>query len=518
MTAAPPHGWSRHTIGSLCRLVNGRAFKPSEWTKAGLPIIRIQNLNNEDAPFNYFDGEIRPQFLVNSGDLLFAWSGTPGTSFGAHVWQRGPAVLNQHIFKVLFDEGEIDKYFLKLAINQKLDELIEKAHGGVGLRHVTKGKFEATQINLPTLDQQRRIVATLDTLFSASTNARHELGRIPHLIDRYKNAIISTALRGSFTGRWRRDKGTSVDSWANTSLAELCLPERTITYGVIKLGPEVPDGIPCLRTSNVRWLDIETQEMKRISPALSNKYARTILDGDEILVNVRGTLGGVAVASSQMKGWNVSREIAVVPVDVRKADPHFVAYWVASDESQRWLSGVQRGVAYTGINLSDLRRLQVSLPSLEEQKQIVRHIRLGLDIAAKVAKEAERAETLLNRLDAAILSKAFRGELMIPLEDALFNASSGQSATPSQSNSELKAADKVRRRTSVQRVTLESAREIIRSMPEEHFSFDDLREHLVGDYETLREIVFGLLAEPSPVISQVFDSQRKSIVFSRSHK
>ncbi|HEX7243633.1 MAG TPA: hypothetical protein VF263_25325, partial [Longimicrobiaceae bacterium] len=81
-----PEGWAEATVGELCTLVNGRAFKPAEWSIEGLPIIRIQNLNNPAALFNYFDGELDPKFEVSSGDLLFAWSGTPGTSFGAHIW------------------------------------------------------------------------------------------------------------------------------------------------------------------------------------------------------------------------------------------------------------------------------------------------------------------------------------------------------------------------------------------------------------------------------------------------
>ena len=129
----PPTGWTRKTIGSLCNLINGRAFKPSDWPTAGLPIVRIQNLNNSNAKFNYFAGpNVRDRFLIDTGALLFAWSGTPGTSFGAHIWNGGPAILNQHIFNVIFNEGEIDKRFLQLGINQKLEDLIDKAHGGVG--------------------------------------------------------------------------------------------------------------------------------------------------------------------------------------------------------------------------------------------------------------------------------------------------------------------------------------------------------------------------------------------------
>jgi type I restriction enzyme S subunit len=142
-----PEGCEQVSIGDLCDLINGRAFKPKEWAESGLPIIRIQNLNNPDAKFNHFGGEYADKHLVRPGELLFAWSGTPGTSFGAHVWEGKEALLNQHIFRVLIQEKHLHKHFFRFAINHKLEELISKAHGGVGLRHVTKGKFEATEFH-----------------------------------------------------------------------------------------------------------------------------------------------------------------------------------------------------------------------------------------------------------------------------------------------------------------------------------------------------------------------------------
>src|SRR6185436_4027186 len=102
--------------------------KSSEWASSGLPIIRIQNLNEEAASFNYFSDTLPDRFKIVNGDLLFAWSGTPGTSFGAHIWKRGPAWLNQHIFKVEFDRDSLDSRFLRYAINQNLASYIRQAH------------------------------------------------------------------------------------------------------------------------------------------------------------------------------------------------------------------------------------------------------------------------------------------------------------------------------------------------------------------------------------------------------
>jgi type I restriction enzyme S subunit len=159
-----PANWTWVRIGEVMHLINGKAFKPTDWLTAGLPIVRIQNLNNPDAPFNYAGEDVDDKVRLQNDDFLISWSGTPGTSFGAFIWDRGPAVLNQHIFRsILYGEAFI-KPFLKLAVNARLDEMIAQAHGGVGLQHITKGKLERLSLPLPPLAEQRRIVEKVDQL------------------------------------------------------------------------------------------------------------------------------------------------------------------------------------------------------------------------------------------------------------------------------------------------------------------------------------------------------------------
>ena len=129
--------WEKVRVGDKLELINGSAFKPTDWSETGLPIVRIQNLNNPKASYNYFNGKKPEKFLLHGGELLFAWSGTPGTSFGAHIWNGGKAWLNQHIYNVIFNENDFNKKFLQLAINQNLNEYIRAAHGAAGLAHIT---------------------------------------------------------------------------------------------------------------------------------------------------------------------------------------------------------------------------------------------------------------------------------------------------------------------------------------------------------------------------------------------
>ena len=144
-------------------LINGKAFKPEDWSDEGLPIVRIQNLNNEQAPFNYYAGEIKAQYLIDTGELLFSWSGTPGTSFGAFFWNRGKAVLNQHIFRVK-PKIEVNLSFLQFALNGRIDYIISKAHGGVGLQHITKKELDEVELLLPAIDLQNQFAVFVEQI------------------------------------------------------------------------------------------------------------------------------------------------------------------------------------------------------------------------------------------------------------------------------------------------------------------------------------------------------------------
>ncbi len=145
-------------LKDIATYINGKAFKPTEWQDSGLPIVRIQNLTGENKAFNYFDGEIDDKYILNNGDLLISWSAT----LDIYDWNRGEAVLNQHIFKVLFNKNiGIDKNFFKLAIKNILHHLEKFAHGST-MKHIIKKDFDNFEINLPTFEKQKQIAKTLD--------------------------------------------------------------------------------------------------------------------------------------------------------------------------------------------------------------------------------------------------------------------------------------------------------------------------------------------------------------------
>jgi type I restriction enzyme S subunit len=201
-----PNNWQWIRLGECLEMINGRAFKPTDWLPAGLPIVRIQNLNNENAPFNYCDeSSVEQRHIIESGCFLISWSGTPGTSFGAFIWKRGRAALNQHIFRCIQIGDAYYDRFLQIAINGRLDEMIAKAHGGVGLQHITKGKLENLPLSLPPLPEQHRIVAKVDELMALCDQLEEARNEREARRDRLSAATHYHLNHGSGPEDFRRD-------------------------------------------------------------------------------------------------------------------------------------------------------------------------------------------------------------------------------------------------------------------------------------------------------------------------
>ena len=157
-----PDEWKVRSIGQVLRLVNGCAFKPEDWKLTGTPIIRIQNLNDPLAPFNYSQGAVPERNRVACGDLLFAWSGTLGSSFGARLWHGPSGVLNQHIFKVHMDDRQITLPFSLLVFGRVEEDIAKQAHGfKASFVHVKKADLVKVWLPVPPLLEQDAIASVI---------------------------------------------------------------------------------------------------------------------------------------------------------------------------------------------------------------------------------------------------------------------------------------------------------------------------------------------------------------------
>jgi type I restriction enzyme S subunit len=380
--------------------------------------------------------------LVDPGTLLIAMYGATIGRLGVPSMQ---CATNQAIAFCAPDPSIVTTDYLFELLLHMRPELIALGKGGAQ-PNISQTVLKALEVPIPPLAVQGAVVHVLRQTHTHVTTASDHLEVGARVIERFRRAVLAAACSGRLTADWRRNHAVGSakelisrvaeerraaigrrfkdelptvtddlrqlpESWAWATPGSLCEPERVITYGVIKLGPPTEDGVPTLRSSDVRWLRIDNSSVKRISRQIADNYKRTYLRGGEVLVTVRGTLGGVAVATPEMAGWNVSREVAVIPLS-QHVDAEYCMLCIGSMHTQRWLGGVAKGVAYTGVNIEDLRKLPLPVPPIEEQRQIVKQARAMLNIANELTIRINSAIRRVEISEQAILAKAFRGELM----------------------------------------------------------------------------------------------------------
>ena len=447
------NGWERVKVGRALRLINGRAFKPSEWKTSGLPIIRIQNLNDPDALFNYYEGGLPEKFLVHEGELLFAWSGTPGTSFGAHIWRGGKAWLNQHIFKVLFDETEFDKRFLQLAINENLDEYIRAAHGAAGLAHITKGRFEESEIPKPDLDEQREIVAEIEKQFTRLEAGVAGLLRVQANLKRYRAAVLKAACEGKLVpteAELSHQEGRTYETGAQ--LLERILTERRQKWngkGKYKEPvkpdtanlPTLPDGwawaslesitnalggyafqskkfcdsgFQVLKMGNVRMGRIDLSQrlsfIAEVDQDVVDKYQ--LLDGD-VVITLTGSrkkedYGYVALvkdAASLLLNQRIARLRSTGGIL-----PAFLQLVMQSkDFRKRFFSYETGNVGQGNVGMTAITKESIPVAPIAEQKRIVAEVERRLSLVEGLEAVSTANLQRSTRLRQSILGRAFSG-------------------------------------------------------------------------------------------------------------
>lgn len=398
-----PEEWEWVKLSDVARLESGHtpSRRVPEYWDGNIPWLGIKDAKEHNGEIISQTRECTNQLgLDNSSARLLPRNTVclSRTASVGYVIIMGREMATSQDFVNWICSDKIDPQFLKHLLMAEKNAYRKFSSGAVH-QTIYFPEVKAFHVCLPPLSEQKRIVAILDEAFGAIARAKENAAR---------NLANARELFNSYLNRVFTEKG---EGWKDASLVDLCVDDRVITYGVIKLGDAVTDGVPCLRTSNVKKLKIDLNGMKHIEPSLSESYGRTILQGGEVLVNVRGTLGGVAIVSEKMVGWNVSREVAVVPVNTETVDPQFVAFWVAAKNQQDWLTGVKKGAAYTGINIEDLRRLPVHFPNKREQTKLVNKLESVKDSCRKMEMLHEQKIVSLDELKQSILQKAFTGQL-----------------------------------------------------------------------------------------------------------
>lgn len=342
-------------LGDVATYINGYAFKPEQRGKKGLPIIRIQDLNGNSHDLGFFDGEYPEQVEINTGDILISWSG----SLGVYKWNKGKALLNQHIFKVLFNKIEIDKEYFCYAIRNSLSSMSQQTHGAT-MKHITKKDFDNISIPYPNLDEQKKIANNLNI--------------VNKLIMFYEKELIlfEQMVKARFIEMFG-DPQINEKGFTKASMGEyLSLLTDFSSNGSYKA---LDSGVVMYDEPNYAWMvrttDLESGDKSSIKYIDEKAYellSKSKIFGGEIIMNKIGSAGKIYIIPKLTMPASLGRNAFMFRYDER-INNIFIYYLLTSDYGQREIQQYVRGAVTKTITKDDARAVLIIVPPLELQQQ-----------------------------------------------------------------------------------------------------------------------------------------------------
>lgn len=325
------------------------------------------------------------------------------------------------------------------------------AASGIALANVNAAKLAEITVPLAPINEQKRIADKLDAVLERVDACRERLDRVPAILKRFRQSVLAAATSGELTKEWREQYPQSRDAghlaaeihatheaagghkagnaaaptedvhdltlemfpkgWWLITLRDVVLPSRPITYGILKPGPELQEGVPYIRVADFPRDKLNLTTIRKTSRRMDEEFKRSRLQPGDLLLSIRGTVGRIVVIPEELAGANITQDsarLSVQPVVNR----NFVLWYLRSPIAQARMRESTKGVAVRGINIGDVRALQLPLPSREEQDEIVRRVEELFAFADRLEYRYATARAQVEKLTPALLAKAFRGELV----------------------------------------------------------------------------------------------------------
>jgi type I restriction enzyme S subunit len=399
-----PDGWKMVPLADVCE-VNPRDPGPARQS-AAVSFVPMPAVSETEGVIIAHD--TKPFSQVAKGytrfrekDVIFAKitpcmeNGKSAVAAGLH----GGFACGSTEFHVLRSKGEILPEYLWRFLRQNTFRNEAKRHmtGAVGQRRVPAQYIKDAPIPLPPLQEQRRILAKVASLFARSKSAREDLARIPRLVERHKQAVLAAVFRGNLR----------LSSWPIKPLSE---------FADLQLGKMLDKtknkGTPAryLRNVNVRWFVFDLSDLleMRFTEPEQTKFA--VRDGD-IIICEGGEPGRAAIWNGGPTPLKYQKALHRVRLHPGHSQEWIVyqLYYLAQSGA---LSDHFSGTTIKHLPQEALANVEFVVPPEDIQRKLVKTIARAFAALDHNLLEAARAASLVERLDQATLAKAFRGDLV----------------------------------------------------------------------------------------------------------
>lgn len=451
LLAVKPH-WKRVRLGDVASVLNGFAFKSSQFSKGeGTPLIRIRDVGNSKTETNYV-GEADMRYIVEPGDLLIGMDG----DFNCARWRGPRGLLNQRVCKVSLHSIDYEKRFLDYALPGYL-KAINSATSSVTVKHLSSRTIEDIPLPFPPRREQEEIVFELEKQFSRLDEAVANLRRVKANLERHKAVVLKAAVEGrlvpseihpakregrkcesgqdllrriiEFRRSHRVGKGAHLDleplnqvglpslpqGWAWARLDAIAAIKGGITVDKKRSDPKARK-VPYLRVANVQRGYLDLSEVKMIDAPVTDISELRLKHGD-ILFNE----GGDRDKLGRGWIWEDQLEVCIHQNHVFRArlysdamSSKFVSWWGNTFGKYYFQREGKQTTNLASINITKLSALPVPIPPPAEQRRIVIEVERLLSIESALLIEVEANLIRAERFRASILGKCFSGEAGLP--------------------------------------------------------------------------------------------------------
>ena len=437
-----PKGWSSCKIDDVCKIIRGITFpktaKTTEKLNDHIPCLRTTNVQESTdwknliyIPSKYVKDESK---LVKISDILISNSNSldlvgkvsyvdqiiKNSTFGGFITIiRSHSCDSKYLFYQL-RSSQIKNYFRGIASTT------------TNISNISTSKIADTEIFIPPLNEQKRIVAKIEELFSLVNSAKDTLEKTKILLKQYRQSILKHAFEGRLTEEWR--KGHSIsnsrcrwdlkdDTIENDNLPNIpsnwCWRKlEEISNGVVvsfvgtvsNYFVDKDVGIPFLRSQNVRKGKIDLKNLKFVNKSFHDREKKSQLKPNNLLiVRVGANRGDSCIVPSSL---SIANSGNIIIAKIFEDIAPLLNYYFQSQFCQKQLLAMTTGSAQGVINTKSVAQTLIPIPSIEEQKQIISLIEESFSLIDKNEKIVDELLLQCNQIKNSILKHAFEGKLV----------------------------------------------------------------------------------------------------------
>lgn len=289
----------------------------------------------------------------------------------------GKTWVNNHAHVLKPFDSLVDSYLTYYLNYSDLNYYIS----GAIIKKLTQSSLRNIQIPLPPKSTQLAIVSELDKINELIRLKKEQLKDFDNLAQSIFYEMFGDPVENEM-------------GWEVKKLNEIVSDNCSISYGIVQPGDGIENGVPVVRPVDMTGTFVYRQGLKNTTKEISDSYKRTILKGNEILMCVRGTTGLIAMASSELRGCNVTR--GITPIECGQyCNKWFIYYQISNSSIQQYIAENTRGIALKQINMKDVRDIPLCLPPLPLQHLFAQRIEQIEHQKAEVQKAITDLETLL---------------------------------------------------------------------------------------------------------------------------